>query len=171
MTGLGSFFQDASSTAGTGAVLGLLIHQVVRCIEFELYMFHFMILSAGSFLSATYAFVQFGELSIVVAFARTYLLASSFSTALLASIAAYRLFFHRCRHFPGPFGAKITRFYAAYLSAKDVQYYKELEKAHAKYGDYVRTGMVVPISQYKRQQNNGLQVLAKSRSFESRLSH
>ncbi|EKG20298.1 Cytochrome P450 [Macrophomina phaseolina MS6] len=55
-------------------------------------------------------------------------------------MAVYRVFFHRLRHFPGPFGAKLSRFYSAYLAGKDIKYYKEIEKMHRKYGDFVRTG-------------------------------
>ena len=66
--------------------------------------------------------------------------ASSFNLGLLSSIAVYRLAFHRCGKFPGPTGAKVTKFYAARLSAKNVQYYSELAKMHEQYGDFVRTG-------------------------------
>jgi hypothetical protein len=141
MGGLEYFFQDVSSTARTGALLGLLLHQVVRSVEFELYMFHSMSLFAASLLGLTYALAEVGGNSILVAVTRTSAFACSFGITLLASIAVYRLFFHRCHSFPGPFVAKVTRFYATYSSAKDLQYYKELEKAHVKYGDFVRTGM------------------------------
>lgn len=133
---------DASSTIQTGALLGLLLHQAIRSVEFELYMFHFMTLCAASFPGLIYAFVHVGGHGILTAFIRTFLFAFSFVTALSISIVVYRISFHRCRNFPGPFGAKVTRFYATYLSAKDVQYYKELEKIHAKHGDFVRTGMI-----------------------------
>jgi hypothetical protein len=140
MGGLGYLFQDTSITARTGALLGILLHQVARSVEFELYMFHFMALFAASLLGLTYALAEFEENSILVAFTRTSLFACTFGIALLASVAVYRLFFHRCRNFPGPLSAKITRFYATYLSARELQYYKELEKVHIKYGDFVRTG-------------------------------
>ncbi|KAL2278404.1 hypothetical protein FJTKL_14499 [Diaporthe vaccinii] len=37
-------------------------------------------------------------------------------------------------------GAKLSRFWTSYTSSKNFQYYKELEKMQAKYGDFVRTG-------------------------------
>lgn len=95
-------------------------------------MFHFM---------AASIFGAFG-LVYTVGFLRAFVLVTSFNTALLGSIGAYRLLFHRLRRFPGPLGAKITKFYAARLAAKDVQYYKEVAKMHARYGDIVRTGML-----------------------------
>ncbi|KAF2130546.1 putative benzoate 4-monooxygenase cytochrome P450 [Dothidotthia symphoricarpi CBS 119687] len=135
-----SFFQDAYSTAGSAALLGILLHQAIRNVEFELYMFHFMAASVVSFFGLIYGSVHFGGHSVPSAFARASLFATSFNTALLSSIAVYRLVFHRCRSFPGPFGAKVTRFYAAYLSSRKVQYYKDLAEMHATYGDFVRTG-------------------------------
>lgn len=106
-------------------------------------MYHFMAISSASFLGLIYAIVQIDDQSLSGAFLRATIFATSFNTALLLSIATYRLVFHRCRNFPGPLPAKISRFYAAYLSAKDVQYFKELAKVHAQYGDFVRTGGLV----------------------------
>ncbi|KAF1347461.1 putative benzoate 4-monooxygenase cytochrome P450 [Lizonia empirigonia] len=133
-------FHNASSTAGSAGLLGILFHQLIRNVEFELYMYHFMALSLSSFLGLIYAFAQIEGRSLSSAFLQAAVFATSFNAAVLTSIAIYRLIFHRCRKFPGPLPAKISRFYAAYLSAKDVQYFKELAKVHAQYGDFVRTG-------------------------------
>jgi hypothetical protein len=66
--------------------------------------------------------------------------AATFHATLLASIAFYRLVLHRCRKFPGPVGAKLSRFHTAWVSSKKVQYYNELRAMHEQYGDFVRTG-------------------------------
>lgn len=131
---------DVFHTAGAAALLGVLFHLSIRKIEFELIMFHFMGFSILAFFGMMYALIQAGKYSALGAFARASLCASSFNIGLLTSIGIYRSLFHRCRKFPGPFSAKLTRFYAAKLSAKDVQYYKELAKMHCIYGDFVRTG-------------------------------
>ncbi|KAF2450629.1 hypothetical protein P171DRAFT_426956 [Karstenula rhodostoma CBS 690.94] len=117
-------------SAGAAALLGVLFHFVVCQIEFELVMFHFMVAFVLGALGLVYAVGFLGAAVIV----------TSFNTALLGSIGIYRLLFHRLRKFPGPVGAKITKFHATRLAAKDVQYYKELAKMHEKYGDIVRTG-------------------------------
>jgi hypothetical protein len=135
-----SFFHDASTTAYSAALFGVLFHQAARNVEFELYMYHFMALSSASILGLIYAFIRFEGQSFGSAVLQATVFASSFNAAVLLSIAIYRVVFHRCRKFPGPLPAKISRFYAAYLSAKDVQYFKELAKVHAQYGDFVRTG-------------------------------
>ena len=60
----------------------------------------------------------------------------------LTSLITYRLFLHRCRRFPGPRLASLSRFHASYLSSgkSGVQYYEKLEELHRRCGDYVRTG-------------------------------
>lgn len=116
--------------AGAASLLGVMFHFTIRPVEFEFIMFHFM---------AAYV-VAFIVLIIAIGFVKASLFASCFNIGTLSSIAVYRVFFHRCKKFPGPFGAKLSRFYAASLSAKDVKYYKELAKMHAQYGDFVRTG-------------------------------
>ncbi|KAF3044325.1 hypothetical protein E8E12_007952 [Didymella heteroderae] len=99
-----------------------------------------MALSTAVYFGLIYALIQVEGQSLSGAFWASTMFATCFNITTLSSIAIYRLFFHRCRNFPGPLPAKISRFYAAYLSAKDVQYYKELAKVHEKYGDFVRTG-------------------------------
>jgi hypothetical protein len=116
--------------AGVAALFGVLFHLSIRPLEFERIMYHFMLTSIVAFSGMIYVF----------GFLRAVVFATSFNTALLTSITVYRLAFHRCRKFPGPIGAKISKFYATRLSAKNVQYYKELAKMHEDYGDFVRTG-------------------------------
>lgn len=62
-----------------------------------------------------------------------------FVTGLFGSMILYRIAFHPLRRFPGPWPAKISRFYGIWLS-KDLQYYLELGKLHEQYGDIVRIG-------------------------------
>jgi hypothetical protein len=119
-------------SAGAAALLGVLFHWAICQIEFELVMFQFMAASVLGALGLVYT----------VGFLRAAMILTSFNTGLLGSISIYRLLFHRLRNFPGPIGAKITKFHATRLAAKEVQYYKELAKMHEQYGDFVRTGML-----------------------------
>jgi hypothetical protein len=130
---------SVAQTAGTGALLGVLFHLSIMKIEFELIMYHFMALSTLSFFGLMFTFFKF-DYTVLGAFATTSLIFTAFNTGLMSSIAIYRLFFHRIRSFPGPVGMKLSRFYAAYLNAKNYQFYKELEAMHETYGDFVRTG-------------------------------
>jgi hypothetical protein len=121
---------NVAYVVGVAALLGVAFHLSIRPIEFEFIMFHFMAASAFAFVLLVY----------VLGFVTAILFTATFNTAVLSSVAVYRLAFHRCRQFPGPLAAKVTRFYAASLSAKNVKYYKELANMHDQYGDFVRTG-------------------------------
>lgn len=56
------------------------------------------------------------------------------------SMLLYRAALHRLNRFPGPFWARLSNLYVTSLSARKFQLYEEVEKLHAKYGDYVRIG-------------------------------
>ncbi|KAK2791469.1 hypothetical protein FQN53_002578 [Emmonsiellopsis sp. PD_33] len=60
--------------------------------------------------------------------------------AIYASMLLYRACFHCLHKFPGPFLARLSNVYGMMLSAKNRQYYDELQKLHQQYGDYVRIG-------------------------------
>ncbi|PTB63052.1 cytochrome P450 [Trichoderma citrinoviride] len=57
--------------------------------------------------------------------------------ALFTSIVIYRVFFHRLRHFPGPFWAKVTKFYSPWI-AWDGKLHEKHAEFFEKYGDVVR---------------------------------
>ena len=62
-----------------------------------------------------------------------------YTTSLFSSIIIYRLFFHRLKHFPGPFPARVSKMYHAWRVRGSDQY-DWLEQLHQQYGDFVRTG-------------------------------
>ena len=62
---------------------------------------------------------------------------------LFFSTSVYRLLFHRLRHFPGPFLAKLTKLYHA-SQIRNSDQYLFMERLHRKYGDFVRTGKISP---------------------------
>ena len=51
----------------------------------------------------------------------------------------YRAFFHRLGVYPGPFFARLSKFWHVSNLGK-FDNYKLLDKLHAEYGPYVRTG-------------------------------
>ncbi|KAF2016965.1 cytochrome P450 [Aaosphaeria arxii CBS 175.79] len=102
-------------------------------------MYHFIASFIAIYFGIVYTFVGQGH-SFADALITSTLMAVSFNSSLLSSIVFYRVFLHRCRKFPGPFLAGVSKFYAFYQSAKEVRYYKETEAMHAKYGDFVRVG-------------------------------
>lgn len=147
----GALEADPLPAAGSAAILGVVLHiSVFRNIEVELYLYSFLGLYLAAMLGIGYAYLSLIEFSIIESLTRVLLLAASFNAGLILSIAIYRLFFHRLRRFPGPFGAKLSRFYSASLAAKNFQYYREVAKMHEKYGDFIRTGKCHDFSVLKR---------------------
>lgn len=64
---------------------------------------------------------------------------STFTVSLLFSVFVYRVFFHRLRHFPGPFFASVTKLWHT-LQCLGSKNHEVLVDLHKKYGDFVRTG-------------------------------
>lgn len=58
---------------------------------------------------------------------------------LYTSLLCYRIFFSPSNSFPGPFGAKISKFwFSTQLTRHDA--FKKIHELHQKYGDFVRIG-------------------------------
>ncbi|OCL06104.1 cytochrome P450 [Glonium stellatum] len=139
--GLTSALQaDVPKTAAAAACLGVLFQQSIRTIEPDKFMYHFMALGLIMNCGLIYAYATLGGFGVLGAIGRASLVSTSFNAGLVVAIGVYRLLFHRLRRFPGPFGAKVSRFYAVSRAAKNVQYYKEIANMHEQYGDFVRTG-------------------------------
>lgn len=134
--------QASSHNAFIGAaLLGVLFHLSIQTVEFEKFMFHYLAALPVLALGIAVVLSDFGRLAWAQAFVKSIFIEVVFNLSCLLSISIYRLLLHRCGRFPGPVGAKLSRFWTAYISSKNLQYYKELEKMHVKYGDFVRTGI------------------------------
>ncbi|KAL1962758.1 hypothetical protein VTN77DRAFT_9212 [Rasamsonia byssochlamydoides] len=131
---------DPARIAITFAALGVTFHLCIRTIEIDYRIWRLLGIYTATWACLVGLYATEYGLSWWSATARASLAGLCFNTGLFASIAIYRLFFHRLRRFPGPWGAKLSRFYAMGLASKSLQYHLELEKMHRKYGDFVRTG-------------------------------
>lgn len=63
----------------------------------------------------------------------------SYSATLFTSIVIYRIFFHKLRQFPGPIGARVSKFWHVGKLLGQPNF-KLLDDLHQQYGDFVRTG-------------------------------
>ncbi|KAK0646745.1 cytochrome P450 [Cercophora newfieldiana] len=77
--------------------------------------------------------------NVVESVAATAAFTASYFTGLYASISVYRLFFHRLHRFPGPFWARLSNFYHAYIIRRSDNHLV-MQRLHEKYGPIVRTG-------------------------------
>lgn len=82
-------------------------------------------------------FQQYAEITIGASF----LVVGCSLLSLWTSMLVYRAFFHSLNKFPGPFPAKLSKFWALSQTAKSgLKWYQVDEELHHRYGDYVRTG-------------------------------
>lgn len=81
---------------------------------------------------------------------------SSFWVPLWLYIGAYRAFFHPLKDYPGPWGAKLSRWWTIKQTwDSDLHYHRVLQRLQTQYGDYVRTGRLrlVPPSRCNADRN------------------
>jgi hypothetical protein len=70
------------------------------------------------------------------------LVATSFWGSLWLWIGAYRAFFHPLRNYPGPFAAKLSKWWTLKQNWNtDLHFHRTQQDLQKEYGDYVRTGM------------------------------
>lgn len=89
------------------------------------------------------AFALIADHTLAMCFFETFRVISSFTSGILTSMLAYRLFFHPLRSFPGPFAARVSSFWAFEKQWPDLRFYVKLKSIHNKYGDFVRISEVV----------------------------
>ncbi|KAL5047501.1 hypothetical protein BDW71DRAFT_213947 [Aspergillus fruticulosus] len=66
---------------------------------------------------------------------------SSLVLSLWTSILVYRAFFHPLKNFPGPFCARLSKFWSlSKVLETNIRWYRALDALHEQYGDLVRTG-------------------------------
>lgn len=65
---------------------------------------------------------------------------ASLFAGVIASMLVYRAFFHRLRVFPGPFQARLSKFYMVVEGGKRGRPFDVIGRLHAEHGDFVRVG-------------------------------
>ncbi|KAK7427043.1 hypothetical protein QQZ08_006470 [Neonectria magnoliae] len=137
---LGSaFYSILPLTAEVSFLAGIVAHLAIRPIEIDsrAWTLFFSYLGVVTALLLTYA--QACGFRFVEALFRTGLVSSAFNLGLISSILLYRAIFHRLHHFPGPFLAKLSRFYAM-KNAINLKANEDIQRLHEQYGDFVRVG-------------------------------
>lgn len=132
---------SAQITALVSLLVGVLSHHLVfRPFEIDGYAWHLFFTYLVALFLLIAGNVYLAEYSVVLALARALFVATAYNSGVVISIFTYRAFFHPLNRFPGPFLAKLTRFYAMNDAAKRVQAYNDIQNLHNKYGDIVRVG-------------------------------
>lgn len=119
---------------------GVATQLLVRPFEIDRYLYHIIFASIASFAILFANFHHYSNHSISESLFGAAAIALSFTGGFFASTFMYRAFFHRLHRFPGPFLAKISRFYAFTVAFTTLRSHTAAERVHEKYGDFVRTG-------------------------------
>lgn len=140
-------------TAATASALaGVASHHIVfRPYEIDGLGWELVFSYLGASMFIFLAFLHAGQYDLAAAVLRTLLISSAYNVGVAISILAYRSYFHRLGNFPGPFGARLSRFYAFNKVAKTVKGCEDVRQLHDQYGDFVRIG-TASITKYKQQQ-------------------
>ena len=83
--------------------------------------------------------LQVFQLNLRHALRNVLLMETSYLGGLFLGMTIYRQFFHPLRHFPGPRLMKLTKVEHMFRSRR-LDNYRQLDKLHKEYGDFVRTG-------------------------------
>ena len=106
--------------------------------EHHLYPATYVQAFIGTFLVATIALYQ-KEGQVDKALAQVTPTAFFYLAGLYTSLITYRSLLHPLNKFPGPFGARISRFWLT-AQLKNGDAYRKVHELHEKYGDFVRLG-------------------------------
>jgi hypothetical protein len=86
--------------------------------------------------------VAFGTLAYYISFGFASLAAASFWTPLWLIIVVYRVLFHPLREYPGPFNARLSKWWTVKQNwDTGLHFHRVQQRMQKEYGDYVRTGM------------------------------
>ena len=124
----------AAAAAGVASHLCLFIRGEWHMLGARL-LYTYTLLSGLLF----FAQLRYGGLDMMASWKASMLIINAYAGALFASIAIYRRYFHRLRHFPGPPMAAITKFWHVYKNLNSKNHLL-LEELYQKYGPIVRTG-------------------------------
>ncbi|KAF4446983.1 hypothetical protein F53441_9454 [Fusarium austroafricanum] len=139
--GIINFSLDTTQSCAACSVLGVLVHiLVLRKGEWNLWSTKFIRSWAIYEISLPFFLIHAWNFPFWDAIWITNAWFGSFITGMTSSILIYRAFFHRLRHFPGPFLARLSNLYITYLTVDQEHLYLELQQMHQKYGDIVRIG-------------------------------
>jgi hypothetical protein len=95
----------------------------------------------------------FGLLTLLIGFSplraliTIWLPTAVYLSSVWTSMLIYRVFFHPLRSWPGPFAARLSKFYHVFQIRK-LDQYKHLQRMHDQYGDFVRIGQSSVVRMY-----------------------
>lgn len=129
----------------TAVTAGVVLQPVVKNVNGDLYPLSILSCVIAAHFLVALGLQQTSDINgdLWAAQRLAFLATSCAIASLWTNTLIYRVFFHPLRHFPGPFGAKLSKFWSLRQVVKSKsRWYRVCVDLHQKYGDYVRTGML-----------------------------
>lgn len=132
-----------SKSCGLAASVGILSHvfYFVRG-EHHQHALQFIQILFYGFFPSSFILARLLQIQYAQAMQLGALCIGSYFTALWMSMLIYRSFFHRLNSFPGPWPAKLSKFYQFFMGFR-LDAFRRTHEAHQKYGNFVRTGKLI----------------------------
>ncbi|KAL1966197.1 hypothetical protein VTN77DRAFT_4749 [Rasamsonia byssochlamydoides] len=126
---------------GTAIAAGVVLCPVVKNINGDLYPWSILSCVIAAHFLVAFGLQQMSDGDFWAAQHLAFWAISCAIVSLWTNVLVYRIFFHPLNHFPGPFGAKLSKFWSLSQVVKSKsRWYRVCVDLHRKYGDYVRTG-------------------------------
>ncbi|KAK8117224.1 uncharacterized protein PG998_005505 [Apiospora kogelbergensis] len=119
-----------------GGVAGIGFHHLyARRVEIDFILLSLFRVAGAVCLLSLYICVSWLQLPLTTSLHYLLVLAGTFTLSTAGSILVYRAHFHRLKHVPGPYLARVSTFWTAYKASGDYRFHVRLQELHAQYGD------------------------------------
>lgn len=125
----------------TGGVVGIAFHHLyARRVEIDFIIVPLLRVAGAVCFLALYMGVSWLHLPVATSLFYLAVFSATFALSTAGSILVYRAHFHRLKHIPGPYLARLSTFWTAREASGDYRFHVRLQELHAQYGDVVRIG-------------------------------
>lgn len=142
---------DWKFEAWVSLILGVSVSQLLQVLPFEIDRHAYLVLPIYLGAASILLLILWIEpkAGLVTCLSRSGLAITFFNAGLFGYMLLCRAFFHKLRKFPGPWPAKLSKFYWTYQVLRDPISHLRVEKLHQELGDFVRTGKLSSFVSYE----------------------
>ncbi|KAG0646070.1 Cytokinin biosynthesis 2 [Hyphodiscus hymeniophilus] len=126
----------------SGVACGYFVHQYVKRVEVDRHPLSILSIVVAAPFVLAFGLRHLGKYEgYLLAYQSALMVESCAVLSLWMNTLIYRAFSHPLKEFPGPFGAKLSKFWSLkQVIDSKVRWYQVVGELKNKYGDYVRTG-------------------------------
>ncbi|KAK7943504.1 uncharacterized protein PG986_012617 [Apiospora aurea] len=133
--------QPTTAMSLAGVAAGIAFHHLyARRVEVDFVLVPLILIFGAACFLALYVGVSWLHLPATIARYYLSVFVGTFALSTAGSILLYRAHFHRLKHIPGPYLARLSTFWTARKASGDYRFHARLQALHQQYGDVVRIG-------------------------------